>query len=62
MQKTHQRLQTDAWHDQMVILYYEIHSLRIIDVPLPSTGSWLPSRLTSTWRCIERIFSNSKYA
>ena len=32
---------------------------------LPSTGSWLPSRLSSTLRwadCIERIFSNSKYA
>ena len=32
---------------------------------LPSTGSWLPSRLSSTWRWKERtecIFSNSKYA
>ena len=63
-----------------VILYYEIHSFRIIDVPgcndmlptsqselaLTSTGSWLPSRLSSSWRWaerrIERIFSNSKYA
>ena len=46
--KTHQILQTDTRHDQMVILYYEIHSFRIIDVRLPSTGSWLPSRLTAT--------------
>ena len=46
--KAHHILQTDTWHDQMVILYYEIHSFRSIDVPLPSTGSWLPSRLTST--------------
>ena len=23
--------QTDKWHDKMVILYYEIHSFRIID-------------------------------
>ncbi len=40
------------------------HSFRIIDVPLPSTGSWLPSHLSSTWSWaerIERIFSNSKY-
>ena len=32
---------------------------------LPSTVSWLPSRLSSTWRWkdrIECIFSNSKYA
>ena len=49
-------------HDQMVILYYEIHSFRIIDVPgsndllptsqselsSPSTGCLLPSRLSST--------------
>ena len=52
-------LQTDTWHDQMVILYYEIHSFRSIDVPgcndmlptlqaLSSTGSWLPSRLSFT--------------
>ena len=46
--KTHQILQTDTWHDQMVILYYEIHSFGIIDVPLPSTGICLPSSLTST--------------
>ena len=26
-------LQTDTWHDQMAILYYEIHSFRIIYVP-----------------------------
>ena len=35
------------------------------EVALPSTGSWLPSRLSSTWRWKERtegIFSNSKYA
>ena len=35
------------------------------DLALPSTGSWLPSRLSSTWRWKERIeciFSNSKYA
>ena len=25
-------LQTDTWHDQMVILYYKIHSFRITDV------------------------------
>ena len=55
----------------MVILYYEIHSFRSIDDPgcndmlptlqselaLPSTGSWLPSRQSSTWRWAERIFS-----
>ena len=59
----------------MVILY-EINIFRIIDVPgcldilptsqgelaLPSTGSWLPSRLSSTWRWVERIFPNLKYA
>ena len=28
--KTHTILQTDTWHDQMVILYYEMHSFRII--------------------------------
>ena len=58
-QNTQHFTQTDTWHDQMVILYYEIHSVRIIDVPvtdcndmlptsqgelaLPSNGSWLPS-------------------
>ena len=28
---TKHNLQTDTWHDQTVILYYEIHSFRIID-------------------------------
>ena len=51
-------------------LYYEINSFRIIDVPgcndmlptsqselaLPSTASWLPSHVSSTWRWAERIF------
>ena len=32
------------------------------ELPLPSTGSWLPSRLSSTWRWAERIFPNWKYA
>ena len=35
------------------------------ELALPSTGSWLPSRLSSTWPWadhIERIVSNSKYA
>ena len=34
------------------------------ELAFPSTGSWLPSRLSSTWRWKERIeciFSNSKY-
>ncbi len=56
--QTHTISQTYTWHDQTVILCYETHSSRIIDVPcynnmlpssqselaLPSAGSWLPSR------------------
>ena len=30
------------------------------ELALPSTGSWLQSRLSSNWRWAERIFSNSK--
>ena len=55
---THILWQIYTWHDQTVILCYETHSFRIIDVPccnnmlpssqselaLPSAGSWLPSR------------------
>ena len=60
--------------DQMVILYYEIHSFRIIDVhgcndmfPTSQIKLALPKRLTlsSTRRWaerVERIFSNSTYA
>ena len=54
--KTHTILQTDTSHDQMVILYYELHSFRIIDVPgckdkLPTSQSELalPSRPTGSW-------------
>ena len=48
-------LQTDTWHDQMTILYYEIHSFRIIYVPgcndmLPTSQSELP--LPNTGRCM----------
>ena len=35
------------------------------ELAFPSIGSWLPSRLSSTWRWKNRIwhiFSNSKYA
>ena len=35
------------------------------ELAFPSTGSWFPSRLSSTWRWaerIERIFSDSKSA
>ena len=31
------------------------HTFRIINVPLPSTGRWLPSHLSSTWSWAERI-------
>ena len=55
----------------MVILYYEntvsesLLSTSQSEIALPSSGSWLPSRPSSTRRWaerIQRIFSNSKYA
>ena len=41
---------------------HNIFTILQSELALPSTGSWLPSRLSSTWRWTKCICSSSKYA